>query len=456
MADTAQRFQEPTRNRRGDATGCGRRSAAERWFLYAAILCGGSYTRGQDLLGARFEPLAPENRTEVAGKNGAPQPGGLTEASHGLNPVLHSAGRTANLGPLGLSLGLLSSLEYNDNVRVEPHGTPGMIATGGMRFESSYQLTSLQELVVQGEISNRFPIIGPGKRQRLLSVSPNSALRFNIWVKRLRLSPFVRYRRTLDPVASPVVSQTTILDQAAFADGLQADLPLFKGGLQVVGWQEWMRQKGDESLALKTWSRVAAIRLIREVSSAHSLSAGLGATRATMENGPAGKSQTFTSEIADEWRVSANKLVSLGAGFATSRYNDSRTTGDFSRGNVPVWRAALNHKLRESLSYALAYNGTVAAGVTSNFVRIQEISLAPHLAFTRTISIETAAAWEWIHESGTLGETAERSRVSLTLGYMPISQLNLQLRLERIDKSSIYAEREYRQNRVTLSGTWDL
>jgi hypothetical protein len=140
-------------------------------------------------------------------------------------------------------------LEYSDNVRVEARGESGLIGTVGLRFDGKYQFTEIQDLSDPRRSLEPPSVVRPGENRNLVSMAPDSMVRFNASVSEVRLTAFLEYRRQLDPVLSPVVNNTAILDQRALTTGLQADLPIDKGNIQASVLHEYRNRTGDDALS---------------------------------------------------------------------------------------------------------------------------------------------------------------------------------------------------------------
>jgi hypothetical protein len=144
---------------------------------------------------------SPASWTRDGFQAGTFQAGGV--ATSGKSPT-----HTLQIGRTGIDLTFSDEIEYSDNVRVEQKGRDGMSNTFKLSLDSSWSPTKVQDIALSGELSSRVPIFGPGKGRVLWNVSPNTAAKMNVYVDQLRISPFVRASRSLDPVAATVVSQT--------------------------------------------------------------------------------------------------------------------------------------------------------------------------------------------------------------------------------------------------------
>jgi hypothetical protein len=395
----------------------------------------------QDWVQATYEAL-PAATGRVAG--------GLTAAPAGLNAGTGSSGRTANFGPLALNLAAFGEVEYSDNVRLDPAGEAGLTVAGGLRFDATYAFSRLQDLSLRGTFSTHAPVVGPGRRERLFSVSPDSALRFNLWIRQLRVSPFLRYSRHFDPVLSPVVNDTVILDQAAVTTGVQADLPLHAAGVQLLFLRDRRSQQGDRELSRTAWSDVAALRLVRRLTPGQTLIADFAVNSTTMVGGPADDARLLSLVLTDEWLISRRLTLRAGAGITRHSYRGSRLASDTTAATRPVYSVAVSHEARSNLSYDLRYQRSLQDGVGSNFYRLDELTFAPRYRFSEAFHLEAGATHQWIRESGRDAEIARRWTASLGVGVDLNARLNLRLGLGRTIRSSNDPLRRYGQNRLTF------
>jgi hypothetical protein len=430
----------PTRVGRGSAAG---RFASLVLLLTTPILGLVTAARAQDWVRNHFEQPSV-----------TPGGGGLTAASPGLNPVSTRVGRTANFAGLAIDASAVGSMEYNDNVRLEPNGQSGLIARGALRLDGFYQFTRLQNIALTSEVSDRVPLSGPGRHEHLLAVSPDSALRFNVWVKSLRLSPFLKFSRQLDPALSPVVNGTETYSVSAFTAGVQADLPLHRSGLQLLVLEEWRRQYYDAGPVQSSLSRVVSLRSSRELSATNMLAADVAVTRTGLSNGPAARSGTISAGLSDIWLLSAATTVRFGAGLERRVFHESRTPGDIAKRVTPFFSLNANHRLRDNLAVGLSFNRTVTEGVSTNFYRTSELTFTPQYNFTRALAVDFSSSWQWIGESGPKGETATRQRHGGSLSYQLRPDLGLRAGAYRAAKRSNLASRRYTQNLATISASF--
>ena len=415
----------------------------------AAAVLSPQGVRSQDATRAQFftrPESAPRDEPPKAALSEGPAPPATNLHE---NPVVETAAaRTLSIGPVALQLGLMGSVEYTDNVRVERVPQAGMMVSAGLNLGATLAVSQRQELTMLAVINQRTPLYGPGKRQRLYSVSPNSVLRFQVWVKDIRLTPFLKYSRQLDPVASPVVSGTTILDQATFTKGVQGDIPLRWGGLQLIGLHERRSQRGDESLAQTSWTRSAGVRGIMNLTATHTLMADFVLARVRFVAGPAERTAAESFSVSDEWRISEGKNLTAAYGYGQMKFEGSRDPGDTAYSSSPFYTLEYRQSLRENLKVNVRYARSTQAGVSSNFYYLNDLALTPEYKFAERVNVTASVGHQWISESGPAGEEGTRLILNLAGSYALAAKSDLRLSYDFTSKHSSIATREYLQNRV--------
>lgn len=422
-----------------------------RAALAALCVFAGAPSRGQDATRGQFF-----TRPESAPRE-EPPPSELREGQAAPATNLHvnpeaqgGAARTVSVGPVAFKLGLMGAIEYSDNVRVERIPVPGMMVSAGINVEGMLAVSRRQELTLMAVINQRTPLFGPGKRERLYSVSPNSVVRFQLWVKDVRLTPFFKYSRQLDPVLSPVVNRTRILDQTGVTKGVQGDVPLGWGGVQLIALRERRSQRGDESLSQNAWTDSAGARGILNLSRRHTLMADFVLARTRFVGGPSARTSGRSFSFADEWQISEGKSLTASYGYGEQRFVDPRTEGDTLFTSSPFYSLAYRHTLRENLKANVRYARSTQEGVATNFYHLHDLSVTPEYKCTERINFNFTAGHQWIGESGPLGEEATRLTLNVAGSYALAAKSDLRLSYDYTFKRSTIATREYLQNRVTF------
>ncbi len=346
----------------------------------------------------------------------------------------------------------MGAIEYNSNVLVAKVAREGVMASLGLNLEGALRISSRQELNFVAVINQRTPLSGPGKSERLLSVAPNSVLRFQVWVRSLRLTPFLKYSRQLDPVLSPVVNNTRILDQATFTKGLQADLPLSYGGIQLIGVHDRRSQKGDVALSQTAWTKSAGLRGILNLSAAHTLMADFVLARTRYIGGPSDRVKSRSVSVSDEWKMADQKSLTAVYGYGEQSFQNPRTEGDTLRNGSAFMSVNFRHALRENLKLNWRLGRSTQEGVATNFYKLTDFGLTPEYKFAERLNASVTFGHQWVEESGPFGEDATRLVMNLALSYALAAKSDVRLMVDCVEKDSSIASRAYQQLRITLMG----
>lgn len=358
---------------------------------------------------------------------------------------------TLQIGRTGVDLKLSDELEYSDNVRVEPKAREGMSNTLNLSFDSMWSPTKIQDIAISGSIGNRIPIYGPGKGRALWNVAPNTALKMNIFVDQLRLSPFVRASRSLDPVAATVVSQTQNYTTTSKDAGILAEYPLYKANLQIIGLAGTKDAGSDNSPAMTTNRYSAAIRGSKTFVPESAVGVDFTAFTQDYDNGPANKSYGQGVSAFARWPLS--KLVSgeLSAGYDSQSFSKVKDKTDSKRVSEPFFMASLNHRANADFSYVVSVRRGVFDGVSTAYYKSTEYSFGPTYNASQSLSINATVAYKTADESTKAGDHGHSVNASIGGRYTTKGGTNFAVNYNYVDKISSNAQREYTQNRFTLS-----
>lgn len=387
---------------------------------------------------------SPASWTRDGFQAGAIQSGGLVQNGASLT-------HTLQIGRTGIDLSLSDDIEYSDNVRVEQTGRPGMSNTFNLAFESMWSPTKLQDIALTGSIGSRVPIFGPGKGRVLWNIAPTTALKANVFIDQLRISPFVRASRSLDPVAATVVSQTETFTQTMNDAGLVADYPLYKANLQFIALAGTKRSAAESAPAMFTQRYSTGLRGVKSFSPGTVVGTDVTAYTQSYDNGPAGKSygQGFSAFL----RVPITKLISsqFSTGWDTQNFSGSKDRTDSKRSSQPFFMASISHRPNADLSYSLMVRQAVFDGVSTNYFQSREITLSPNYSAGKNLSLNASATYKTADESTQAGDHGYTIMGSIGGSYSTRGGTNVSVNYNYVDKTSSVVKREYSQNRFTLS-----
>lgn len=359
---------------------------------------------------------------------------------------------TLQIGSTGLDLTLSDEIEYSDNVRIEQKGREGMSNTVNLGFGSTWSPTKVQEISLTGSVGSRVPIFGPGKGRVLWNISPTTAVKANIYVDQLRISPFLRASRSLDPVAAAVVSQTETFTQTMNDAGIVADYPLYNANLQFIALAGTKRSASDNAPAMFTERYSTGLRGVKLLADrTTTVGADVTAYTQSYDNGPAGKS--YGQGVSAFIRRPITKLMSgqFSTGWDTQSFSKSRDKTDSKRSSEPFFRASLSHRPNTDLSYSVSVSRAIFDGVSTNYFKSLEYTVAPSYSLGQNMSVNGSITYKTADESTRAGDHGHSIMGSIGGSYATKGGTNLSINYNFVDKVSSIARREFTQNRFTLS-----
>lgn len=358
---------------------------------------------------------------------------------------------TLQIGRTGLDLSLADELEYSDNVRVEQQGREGMSNTFSLSFDSAWAPTKVQDIALSGSVGSRVPLYGPGKGHALWNIAPNTAVKMNIYVDQLRITPFVRVSRSLDPVAATVVSETETFTQTIKDAGIVADYPLYKTNLQLVVLAGAKRAAADNTPPLTTERFSTGLRGTRSFAPGAAIGIDTVAFTQTYRNGPAEKSDGQGASVFVRWPISNLISGQFSTGWDVQRFTQSKDPTDNRRTSEPFMMVSLSHRANSLLNYMASVRRAVFDGVSTNYFRSTEYALSPTYSVNQSVAVTTAIAYKTSDESTRAGDHGHSLIGSISASYTSKGGTSLSLGCNYADKKSSIAKREYTQSRFSFA-----
>ena len=350
-----------------------------------ALSSPGSWTRDDFRAGA-FQ-------TEVS-------PARLTKLTHSLQ-----------IGSTGIDVTLSDEIEYSDNVRVEQNGREGLSNTFNLGFETMWSPTKIQEIALTGSIGTRVPVYGTGKGRTLWNIAPTTALKMTLHIDQLRLSPFFRASRSLDPVSALVVSETETFTQTMEDAGMVADYPLYQANVQLVALAGNKRAAAESMPAMNTRRYSTAVRAVKSFGSASPLGSGssvgsllsvgtdVAVFKQSYDNGPSISSSGMGASAFVRRPITKLMTGQLSAGWDSQGFTDSKDRTDSRRSSEPFFMLSINHRPNTNLTYSVLLRRAVFDGVSTNYFRSTEFTLSPTYSLSENLTTNASFTFKTSDES---------------------------------------------------------
>lgn len=344
---------------------------------------------------------------------------------------------------------LLAGFEYTDNVMLSENGDDGLAfvygGTGGFRMP----LTVNNELYFQATAMQRVYISGEEGETDFASIAPGSNLGMDVFVGQAKIRGFANISLQEDPVESIVVNETDQFGRFNLDTGVQADWNMNKvvlQGMAMTGWQ-W-QTSGDGSLDAQR----AALNLRAYFPQNGSNGWGIttGWSEVDFDLDVQNDSETFSIGVLGQQILSRSTRVSAEIGWQNSTYARNGSIGDYDDYEGLYGALQFDHQVRRALRYSLVLRHDANDGIGTNYFGITSVILTPQVTLWRQTHMGVVLGYDWIDESGPVGETATRANARLRLERALSSQLSGSVEWQYLKKDSDLAGRSFERNMFTL------
>ena len=360
-------------------------------------------------------------------------------------------GGVLKLGPVVVDAYAHGLLSYSSNALLAPVAEEGWELGYGLGFDAVWVAAKEQQLKATGEFVQRHVLSGPGRDRTYLALEPGSALRYTVYLKDIRISPFLSASRQLDPVAAPTVTNTATFKQTSFDLGVQVDWPLHHTTLQFMGLTGHKTTGGESVSRARTDRELLSARALRTFSATLDVGVDAFFIDQSYDNGPAASSTQFNASLFNRWALSPNSQLKAAVGLNRYDFDAPARPGDDPAATGWFGEIQLAQRLRPNFNYTVRLVRTQSDGVTSNYYETREISLRPVLTLNDRTNLRLEAGWLRVVESDVAGETGRRTNLGAELEISLPGRWLCRAGIRDLHKSSTVAARAYRQRTVELS-----
>jgi len=430
--------------------------------------------------------------------------GGIVRAQDAIRPSL--AGEAAaearrqsidklpynlEVGPIKFRFSATMGIEYNDNINLSqddsftfPNTTPGLppitittrkqedvILHPQINLDALWPITQLNTLRFDIGIGHSFYLDHSENDTNSILITPGSQLAFDIFVGDFRINLHDRFSLQQDPVDE--IALSNVADYGRFEN---------LAGVSVL----WDLNQAVVTLGYDHYNFIATNDNFDYLDRAAEIFSGsIGFTpSSTMTVGVEGNvvdtyydknvlndSWTYSGGLFLETQLTSYLKIRVAGGYQAIDFDNTGIVNDAHDLDDYYANLLISHRVNSVFSHNLAIGHESQLGVNSNYVRISYIrhtanwNIFYHTIFTTELFYEKA------DDSGGQGtlflpipgvpninpfvaEHVHRYGGALSLGYQLTPHVTLGFRYQYTQKDSDRPLRDYRQNRVSLDGTY--
>jgi hypothetical protein len=367
--------------------------------------------------------------------------------------VTGNAGTTANGNLDGSNIkgtfSLRGGFEYSDNVKLEKEGRAGLAVVLGGNAGFTMPLTVNNELYLQVSMTRHVFISGEKGRQNFQSISPGSNLGLDVFVGRAKIRTFLDFSLQEDPIDSVVVNETDRFGRFNLDAGVQLDWDMNKIVIQALtlAGRQW-HTDGDGSL--DAWRYASNLRTFFPTGAAGGWGISAGVSQVDYQQAIQNNSDSVSVGLFAQQMLSRNMKVVAEIGWQNSEFGTLGSLNDFENYSGIYGSLIFDHQIRRSVRYSLSLRHDANDGIGSNFYELTSISFTPQISLSNQTNLNLLLGYDWIDESGVLGETATRLRASARVQRPLSSKITGSLEWSYVNKDSDLISRTYARNLFTV------
>lgn len=378
------------------------------------------------------------------------------------------------VGPVRFRVSATAGLEYNDNVNyAEVNTQEDLIFRPQVNFNALWPITQLNTLRLDIGLGYAFYLDHSEYNTNGILLSPNSQLSFDIFVGDFRINLHDRFSLEQDPIGEPGLSNVADYGRFQNTGGISVLWDLNKA-VVTLGYDHYnFIATNDDFSYLDRTSEI----LNASVSVAATSTTGVGVESTAVFNrydqGLLNDSDSISVGGFLETQVTGYIKLRLAAGYQLIDFDGSTvqlgpfppgflsggrtfiTFNDSSSSDDYYVNILISHRINSAITQRLAAGHEAQLGVNSNFVQLNYVRHTATWNIINRTLLSTELFYEDAEDSGGfIDEHFQRYGGALSLGYQLTRHVTLGARYQYTRKDSDVFLRDYKQNRVSIDGTY--
>jgi Putative beta-barrel porin 2 len=359
-------------------------------------------------------------------------------------------------GPVRFRFSITTGVEYNDNINLaQVNKESDVIIRPQFNINAIWPITQLNTLRLDLGIGYAFYINHSEANTNAILIQPGSQLSFDIFVGDFRINLHDRFSLSQDPVDE--IQLSNVVDYGRFENtvGVAVLWDLNKAVL-TFGY--------DHYTYISTTDTFSYLDRNAEILSFSAYFALTSTTGGGIESSAVfdyynenvlNDSRTFSIGPFIETQITNYLRLRAAVGYQFVNFDSGGIIRDQSDSSDWYGNIVLSHRINAAITQTISAGHESTLGVDSNFIKLNYVRHTATWAIINRVLLATELFYEEGDDSGgILSEHIQRYGGAATVGYQLTPHITLGLRYQYTQKQSDLPLRDYKQNRVTLDGTY--
>jgi hypothetical protein len=360
------------------------------------------------------------------------------------------------LGPVRFRFSITTGVEYNDNINLaETNKQSDVIIRPQFNIDAIWPVTQLNTLKLDIGLGYGFYLDHPNANTNGVLIQPGSQLAFDIFVQDFRINLHDRFSLQQDPVAQLQLSNVADYGRFENTAGVSVLWDLNKAVL-TFGYDHYTYVSTTDTFSYLDSN---AEELSFSAYFALTSTTGAGIETSAVFNY---YSQDFLNDSVTysvgpfvETQITNYLKLRAAAGYQLIDFAGGGGVMDSSDSNDFYANVLLSHRLNAAITQTLSAGHESQLGVNSNYVALNYVRHTATWNIINGVLLATELFFEDGDDSGGIfSEHIQRYGGAATVGYQLTPHITLGLRYQYTQKQSDQPGRDYKQNRVSLDGTY--
>ena len=359
-------------------------------------------------------------------------------------------------GPIRFLFSVTTGIEYNDNINLAQHDKQDdVIIRPQFNIDAIWPVTQLNTLRLDLGLGYAFYLDHPNANTNGVLIQPGSQIAFDVFIQDFRINFHDRFSLQQDPVEQ--IQLSNVVDYGRFENtaGVSVLWDLNKAVL-TFGYDHYTYVSTTDDFSYLDRN---AEELTASAYFAFTSTTGGGLESSAVYNyydeSFLNDSVSYTIGPFVETQITNYLKLRVSVGYQLIDFDQGGGVSDPDDSNDYYANILLSHRVNASIIETLSAGHESQLGVNSNFVSLNYVR---HTA-TWNIINRTLLTTELFYEDGDdsegiFAEHIQRFGGAIALGYQFTKHVTLGLRYQYTQKDSDQPDRDYRQNRVSLDGTY--
>jgi hypothetical protein len=360
------------------------------------------------------------------------------------------------LGPVRFRFSATMGVEYNDNINLaEVHEQDDVIFRPAINLDAIWPVTTLNTLRLDLGLSYAIYVDHSNANTNGVLISPGSQIAFDVFVGDFRINFHDRPSLQQDPIAELALSN--VVDYGRFEN---------TAGVSVL----WDLNKAVLTLGYDHYNYVSTNSDFDYLNrNAEELAGTLGVNVAS--NTTVGVESYAVFNYYDQHVLNDSTDTAVGgfvetqltsylklraaAGYQWIDFDHNGTVADPHNLSDYYANVLISHRINAAVRQSVSAGHESQLGVNSNYITLNYVRHTVSWNIIRNTLLSTEFFYEDADDSGGfINEHLHRYGGAITIGYQLTPHVTLGLRYQYTQKDSDVAGRDYKQNRVSVDGTY--